>query len=137
MSPCHLSKNIKIKIYKTPILSLVLYGCETGSVTQRKNIAWGCFSTVLCKIFGPNREGIPGGGRRMKIWRLWWCSGSRISPGHSSWRRFISGVLASVPLETVFNGFYVFAQSNPKMSFILTTYFYITHCMPHTDVLTR
>jgi hypothetical protein len=23
------------------------------------------------------------------------------------------------------------------MSFILTTYFYITHCMPHTDVLTR
>jgi hypothetical protein len=28
-----LSKNIKIRIYKTIILSLVLYGCETWSLT--------------------------------------------------------------------------------------------------------
>jgi len=30
-----LSKNLKIKIYRTIILSLVLYGCETWSLTLR------------------------------------------------------------------------------------------------------
>jgi hypothetical protein len=34
-----LSRNVKIKIYKTIILSVVLYGCETLSLTLReKNI---------------------------------------------------------------------------------------------------
>ena len=31
-----LSKNLKIKIYKTVILSVVLYGCETWSLTLRE-----------------------------------------------------------------------------------------------------
>jgi hypothetical protein len=31
-----LSKNIKIRIYKTIILSVVLYGCETWSLTLRE-----------------------------------------------------------------------------------------------------
>ena len=31
-----LSKNLKIKIYKTIILSVVLYGCETWSLTLRE-----------------------------------------------------------------------------------------------------
>ena len=31
-----LSKNIKIKIYRTIILSVVLYGCETWSLTLRE-----------------------------------------------------------------------------------------------------
>ena len=31
-----LSKNLKIKIYKTIILPVVLYGCETWSLTLRK-----------------------------------------------------------------------------------------------------
>ena len=31
-----LSKNIKIKIYKTIILPVILYGCETWSLTLRK-----------------------------------------------------------------------------------------------------
>jgi len=31
-----LSKNIKIKIYRTIILSIVLYGCETWSLTLRE-----------------------------------------------------------------------------------------------------
>ena len=30
-----LSKNLKIKIYRTIILSVVLYGCETWSLTLR------------------------------------------------------------------------------------------------------
>jgi hypothetical protein len=32
----HLSKTVKIKIYKTIILLLVLYGCETWSLTLRE-----------------------------------------------------------------------------------------------------
>jgi hypothetical protein len=33
---CLLPKNIKISIYKTIILPLVLYGCETSSLALRK-----------------------------------------------------------------------------------------------------
>jgi hypothetical protein len=31
-----MAKNLKIKIYKTIILPVVLYGCETWSVTVRE-----------------------------------------------------------------------------------------------------
>jgi hypothetical protein len=33
-----LSRNVKIEIYKTIILPVVLYGCETWSLTLRKSI---------------------------------------------------------------------------------------------------
>jgi hypothetical protein len=33
---CLIPKNLKIKIYKTVILPLVLYGCETWSLTLRE-----------------------------------------------------------------------------------------------------
>jgi hypothetical protein len=33
-----LSKNIKIRIYKAIILPVVLYGCETWSLTLKENI---------------------------------------------------------------------------------------------------
>jgi hypothetical protein len=36
LSSCLLSKNIRIIIYKTIILPLVLYGCETWSLTSRE-----------------------------------------------------------------------------------------------------
>jgi hypothetical protein len=36
LSSCLLSKNIKIRIYKTIILPVVLYGCETWSLTLRE-----------------------------------------------------------------------------------------------------
>ena len=36
MSSSSLSKNLKIKIYKTIILPVVLYGCETWSLTLRE-----------------------------------------------------------------------------------------------------
>jgi hypothetical protein len=51
------SKNRKIKIYKTVILPLVLYGCETWSLTLRKEQKLRVFQNrVLRKIFGPKRE---------------------------------------------------------------------------------
>jgi hypothetical protein len=52
-----MSKNLKIKIYKTVILPVVLYGCETWSLTLREERRLRVFENrVLRKIFGPRRE---------------------------------------------------------------------------------
>jgi hypothetical protein len=52
-----ISKNLKIKIYKTVILPVVLYGCETWSLTLGEEQRLRVFeNTVLRKIFGPKRE---------------------------------------------------------------------------------
>jgi hypothetical protein len=51
------SKNLKIKIYKTLILLVVLYGCETWSLTLREEQRLRFFENrVLRVIFGPKRE---------------------------------------------------------------------------------
>jgi hypothetical protein len=51
------SKNLKIKIYKIVILPVVLYGCETWSLTLREEHRLRAFENrVLRKIFGPKRE---------------------------------------------------------------------------------
>jgi hypothetical protein len=50
-------KNLKIKIYKTVILPVVLYGCETWSLTLGQEHRLGVFENrVLRKIFGPKNE---------------------------------------------------------------------------------
>ena len=36
LHPCVLTKNLKIKIYRTITLPVVLYGCETWSLTLRE-----------------------------------------------------------------------------------------------------
>jgi hypothetical protein len=52
-----ISKNLKIKIYKTVILPVALYGCETWSLTLREEYRLRVFENkVLRKIFGPKRE---------------------------------------------------------------------------------
>jgi hypothetical protein len=52
-----ISKNLNIKIYKTVILPVVLYGCETWSLTLREGQRLRVFeNSVLRKIFGPRRE---------------------------------------------------------------------------------
>jgi hypothetical protein len=52
-----ISKNLKIKIYRTIILSVVLYGCETWSFTLREERRVRVFEhRVLKRIFGPKRE---------------------------------------------------------------------------------
>jgi hypothetical protein len=54
---CLISKNLKIKIYKTVIFPVVLYGCETWSLTLGEEHRLGVFeNTVLRKIFGPKME---------------------------------------------------------------------------------
>jgi hypothetical protein len=52
-----LSKNFKIRIYKTIILPVVLYGCETWSLTLREEHRLEVFENkVLRRIFGPKRD---------------------------------------------------------------------------------
>jgi hypothetical protein len=50
-------KSLKIKIYKTITLPVVLYGCKTWSVTLGEEHRLRVFEKgVLRKIFGPKRE---------------------------------------------------------------------------------
>ena len=53
LSSSVLSKNIKIKIYRSIILPVVLYGCETSSLTVREDHSLRVFENrVLKRIFG-------------------------------------------------------------------------------------
>ena len=52
-----LSKNIKIKIYTSISLPVVLYGCDTWSLTLRVEHRLRVFENrLLYKIFGPKRD---------------------------------------------------------------------------------
>jgi hypothetical protein len=56
-----LSRSVKIKIYKTIILPVVLYGCETWSLTLKEERTLRVFENrVLRRIFGPKRDGVTG-----------------------------------------------------------------------------
>jgi hypothetical protein len=57
---------VKIKIYKTVILPVVLYGCETLSLTLREEHRLRVFENrVLRRIFGPKRDEATGGWRKL------------------------------------------------------------------------
>jgi hypothetical protein len=49
-------KNLKIKIYKTVILPVVLYGCETWSLTLGEEHRLRVFENRVLKIFGPKMD---------------------------------------------------------------------------------
>jgi len=52
-----LSKNLKVEIYRTILLSVVLYGCETWSLTSKEERELRVFENmVLRRIFGPRRD---------------------------------------------------------------------------------
>jgi hypothetical protein len=56
-----LSRNLKVKNYTTIILSVVLYGCETWSLTLREEHRLRVFENrVLRRIFGPKRDQVTG-----------------------------------------------------------------------------
>ena len=62
-----LSKNLMIKIYRTIILSVVLYGCETWSLTLREeHRLWVFENRVLRRIFGPKRDVVTGEWRKLR-----------------------------------------------------------------------
>jgi hypothetical protein len=61
-----LSRNVKVKIYKTIILPVVLYRCETSYLTLREEHRLRVFENrVLRRIFGPNRDEVTGEWRKM------------------------------------------------------------------------
>jgi hypothetical protein len=51
-----LSKNVKIRTYKTTILAMVLYGCETWSLTLREGHRLRFGNRVQRRIFGSKRD---------------------------------------------------------------------------------
>jgi hypothetical protein len=60
------SKNLKIRIYKTTILPVVLYGCEAWSLTLRKEHRLRVLENrVLRRIFGPTRDEVTGEWRKL------------------------------------------------------------------------
>ena len=61
-----LSKNKKIKIYRTIILPVVLYGCETWSMILREERRLRVFENrVLRRVFGPKRDEVTGEWRKL------------------------------------------------------------------------
>jgi len=61
-----LSKNLKIKIYRTIFFPVVLYGCETWSLTLWEERKLRVFENmVLSRIFGPRRDEVTGEWRRL------------------------------------------------------------------------
>jgi hypothetical protein len=61
-----LSRDVKVKIYKTVILPVVLYGCETWSLTLREEHRLRVIENrVLRRIFGPNRDEVTAERRKL------------------------------------------------------------------------
>jgi len=60
-----LSRNLKIKVYRNIILHVVLYGCETWSLTLREERKLRVFDVMVLRgIFGPRRDEVTGEWRR-------------------------------------------------------------------------
>jgi hypothetical protein len=59
-----LSRSVKVKIHKTIILPVVLYGCETLSLTLREEHRLRVFENMMLRrVFGPKRDEV------MEEWR--------------------------------------------------------------------
>jgi hypothetical protein len=65
--PVCYTKNIKLKIYRTIIVPIVLHGCETRSLILREEHGLRLFENrVLRKIFGTKRKEATGEWRRLR-----------------------------------------------------------------------
>jgi hypothetical protein len=66
LSPHLLSRNVKVQIYETTILPVVLYGWETWSLTLSQKHRLSVFEKrVLSRIFGPKRDEVTGQWRKL------------------------------------------------------------------------
>jgi hypothetical protein len=66
LSSCLLSRNVKAKIYKTIILPVVLYGCETWSLSLREEHRLRVLENrVIRRMFGPKRDEVTGDWRKL------------------------------------------------------------------------
>ena len=63
---CVSYRNIKTKIHRTIILPVVLYGCETWSLTLREEHRLRVLENrVMRRIFGPKGDEVPGEWRKL------------------------------------------------------------------------
>jgi hypothetical protein len=70
-----LSRNTKVRVYRTIILPVVLYGCETWSLTLREEQRPRVFKNrVLRRIFGPKRDKQQGSGEDYITRNLMTCT---------------------------------------------------------------
>jgi len=70
-----LSQNLKIKIYRTVILLVVLYGCETWSLRLREERRLMVLENrVLRRIFGPKWDEVTGSGENYILRNLMICT---------------------------------------------------------------
>jgi len=65
LSSSSLSKNVKIKMYRNINLRVVLYGCETWSLTLREERRPKVFENRVLRIFGPRRDEVKGDWRKL------------------------------------------------------------------------
>jgi hypothetical protein len=66
LSSSLLSKNLKLKIHRTVILPLVLYGCEAWSLILREDLRLRVFENrALREMFGPKRDEVTGEWRKL------------------------------------------------------------------------
>ena len=71
-------------MYRTIILPVVLYGCETWSLTLREEHRLRVFENRVMRIFGPKRDGVTGEWRKLHNEELndllltQYCAGDKI-----------------------------------------------------------
>ena len=66
LSSMLLSTNLKFKIYRTIVLPVFLYGCETWSLTLREERKLRVFENmVLRRVYGPRSDEVTGEWRRL------------------------------------------------------------------------
>jgi hypothetical protein len=87
-----LSKSAKVKIHKTIVLPVVLYECETWSLTLRKEHRLRVFQKrVLRSIFLPKRDEVIGGWRKFRneeLHSLYSSTNIIIRIVKSRWKRY-------------------------------------------------
>jgi len=67
-----ISKNVRIKIYRTIILPFVLCGCETWSLILRDDCRLRVFENrVLRRIFGTKRDEVTSEWTKLYNWKRW------------------------------------------------------------------
>ena len=68
LSSSLLSKSVKIKIYRTIISPVVVYGCDTWSLTLTQERRLRVFENrVLRRVFGPTRDEVTGEWRNEEL----------------------------------------------------------------------
>ena len=108
LSSSLLSKKFNIKICKTIILSVALYGCETWSLTLRVECRLRVFEKkVLRRIFGPSRRVVTGQWRKLRNEELndLYSSPNTVRVTKSRRMRW-AGHVAPMGIEDAYSGFW-------------------------------